>query len=212
MEQNQIVESALVQFGDMAIYQADLDQLCEEYISTLPVPDMVLKTAGFTGLLDYIYKKRLKQIIDGSKGTEHTNPSSFNYKVLDDIFNNLYIPLCYRFGLCPTVIQFSTLVNISNTLLTDIKNGVYRTNGSKVNPNRVQIVKRWYQCCESATIGRAINESSIGAIFAAKALYNYSDQQTIRIETGNQEQHETAEQIAARHAAAQLPEKPILDE
>ena len=150
-------------------------------------------------------------MIEQSRGTEGKAYNSYNYTVLDNIFNNLYIPLCYKYGLCPTVIQFAVLVNTPNGNLTDIKNGVYRNDGAKANPAWTQTVKNWYQVCESATIGKALNESSIGAMFVAKSVYNYSDQQTLRIETASAEQLESPEQIAARHSAAELPELPELD-
>jgi hypothetical protein len=45
-------------------------------------------------------------------------------------------------------------------------------------------------------------------MFALKALYGYRDNTTLTIENGSAQQHETAEQIAARHKGAQLPTKP----
>lgn len=205
------IENALVSFGDISIYADDIEQLCEEYINSLPVPEMVFKSAGFSGMLDYIYKNALKPVIDNSMQKGVTS-STYNYKLLDDIFFNLYIPLCYKYGLCPTVIQFCVLVNINNTNITDVKNGVYRNNGSKVNPTSSQIVKKWYQVCESATVGKALNESSVGAMFIAKAVYNYNDQAPQQIQLTTAATLESPEQIAARHASAQLPEKPMFEE
>ena len=200
------IDNALVSFGDISIYADDIEQLCEEYINSLPVPEMVFKSAGFSGMLDYIYKNTLKPVIDGSSA------NSYNYSVLDNIFYNIYLPLCYRYGLCPTVIQFCTLVNISNTNVTDVKNGVYRSNGAKANITNTQTVKKWYQVCESATVGKALNESSVGAMFIAKAVYNYNDQAPQQIQLTTAATLESPEQIAARHASAQLPEKPMLEE
>ena len=51
----QVIENAIVQFQDLAIYPSDIEQICEKYIATLPNPEMVYKTAGFSGMLDAIY-------------------------------------------------------------------------------------------------------------------------------------------------------------
>ena len=45
-------------------------------------------------------------------------------------------------------------------------------------------------------------------IFALKANFGYRDNQTITLESPSMIPHETAEQIAAKHASAMLPEKP----
>lgn len=196
-------ENAIFKYNDIVIYSDDINLLCDEYINSLPAPDMIYKSACFNGLLDYIYRQCLKRIINISK-----NNGKYNYTVLDNIFNDIYLPLCYRYNITPTVIQFTSLVKIDNAHLSDLRSGVYRTSSANVNPSTTQIVKTWYKACESATIGKVLNESSIGGMFIAKAVYGYSDAQTIKLETVDNDMHETAAEIAARHDTELLPEMP----
>lgn len=198
------MDNSIVACNGVEIYQTEIDILCEEYINSLPDSNLIYKSSVFSGLLDYIYKHCLKDRI--------RDQLKLDFELLDNIFNCIYIPICYKFDKVPTIIQFCVLVNIDNGHISDIKNGIYRTNGTKANTNHVQTVKKWYNTCESALLGKAINESSIGSIFALKSNFGYRDNQTITVESGSVLPHESAEQIAARHAAAMLPEKPVIDD
>lgn len=193
----------ILEYNGITLYADDITVICDDYINSLPEQSMIYKSTVFSGMLDSIYKRCIKNVI----------PEKYNldFTLLDNIFNNIYIPLCYRYNKVPTIIQFCVLVNIDNGNISDLKNGVYR-NGYKANTATTQTVKKWYSVCESALLDKAISESSIGSIFALKANFGYRDNQTITLETQSQIPHETAEQIAAKHASAILPEKPILDE
>lgn len=200
------IEKALISYGDYNIYQSDIKQLCDEYINSLDFPEMVYKTPGFSGLLDYIYKNALSDIINASR-----EGNKYNYNILDCIFYDIYIPLCSRYGLTPTILQFSVLCKIPNGFLGEIKSGVYNS-GTKVNTEHTRTVKNWYQSCESALFSRAVDANSIGAIFGLKACYQYSDQQVQQVQITTSQTLETPEQIAERHKSAALPEKPILED
>lgn len=197
-------EGTLITVNGIELYQSDIDVLCDEYIQSLPDSSMIYKSTVFCGLLDYIYKHVLKDIT-------RSNDNHIRYDVINEIFYNIYIPLCYRFDKVPTMIQFSVLVNVSNTHLTDVKNGVYRSNGTAVNIACNQMVKKWYDVCESALLGKAINESSIGSIFALKSSFGYHENQTVTIESRQLMPHETPEQIAAKYSDIERPEKPELE-
>lgn len=186
----------------MQIYQSDIDLYTAEYIDSLPNPDNIYKSATFTGLIEFISRKVIKPLnITDSTG------KTLNYKALNDIFYNIYIPICTRFNICPTVIGFSTLAKIDRANLTDIKNGIYRSDGRKASPEATQIVKKWFETCENGLTGKAINENGIGSIFLLKSKYGYQEQNTLTIQTDTIN-HDTAEQIASRHNAALIPEKP----
>lgn len=197
--------SILAQYNDIQIYQSDIDLYCQEYIDNLPDEQLIYKTPTFTGLLEYLYRKVIKNIVVKSY-------SGYDFKVLDNIFYNIYIPLTGKYGFTPTVIQFCTLVKIDNANISDIKNGVYRTSGIEAKKEKTQVVKKWYNTCESALLSRAVDTNSIGSIFALKSVYQYNDSQTIRIEQDITPTHESAAEISARYANASLPEKPRLDE
>lgn len=207
---NTDVIKPLIRYGDTIITQDDINQLCNEYIDSLPVPDMVLKSNCFTGMLNYIYRSVLKPIIDKSRISPTGKVYRYDYGLLDNIFDYIYLPLCYKYNITPTVIGFTSLVNISKENITDIRNGRYRHDGSKVNHNTTLIIQKWFDTCESSVIGKIVNENSIGNMFYAKSFYGYSEQQTIRIESGN-EQLDSIEQIALRHNTALIPEKPVLE-
>ena len=101
------------------------------------------------------------------------------------------------------------MLKIPSEHFTDLKNGFYRNGNGNVNKNTSQIVKNWHDTCKAATVGKALNDSqNIGAIFVSKAVYGLSDVQTVKIETASIGAHETAAEIAARHATEALPEMP----
>lgn len=202
------VETALVKANNISIYESDIVNVMENYITSLPNEDMIYKSAVFTGLLDSIYKRLLKSVITNDYGI---NNRQYDYKVLNDIFYNIYIPLCYRFDITPTVIAFCVLCNVSNKTISEIHNhGFYSDN--KVNKAITEIIEKWYQVCESGLLNRAISSNSIGSIFALKSVYQYSDQQTIRLETSINDSHETAAEISAKHSNAMIPQKPDLSD
>ena len=198
-------EIVLAEHNGIEVYQSDIDLYCQEYIDNLPDEQLIYKTPTFTGLLEYLYRKVIKNVVI-------KDYTGYDYNVLDNIFYNIYIPLTAKYGFTPSIIQFCTLVKIDNSNLTDVKNGLRRKDNTIVNQNSQQKVKKWYSTCESALFSRAVDTNSIGSIFALKSVYQYNDSQTIRIEQDMTPQHDTAAEIAARHSTATLPEKPDLSE
>ena len=199
------MSDAVVQYNDITIYDNDVQLLCDEYIDSLPNPDMIYKTAVFSGLLEYIYKNLLRNVVINKP------PYGYDYNVLNSVFYNIYIPLCAKYGISPTVIQFSALVKVSKDIFTEVRTGYYE-NGTRANPERTRTVKNWFNTCEASLLGKAVNDNGIGAIFALKANYGYRDNTTVTIESGQQTPHESAAEIAQRHSAARLPEAPQLDD
>ena len=74
-----------------------------------------------------------------------------------------------------------------------------------------ELAKKIQADCESILAGKVANTNSIGSMFILKCGYGWQENQHIVVETANTT-HDSAEQIAARHASAALPEKPDLDE
>lgn len=193
------MENTLIAYNGIEVYKSDIDLLCDEYVETLGNPEIVYKSYGFSGLLEYIYSHCLKNIV--------ISQSPYDYDVLNDIFYNVYVPLSSRYGNTPTIVQFCSMLKIDNHILGNAKKGVY--DGGKVN-NKVQsTVKNWFNTCEAGLLGRAVSENGVGAIFALKANYGYREASTVTVEQVTQA-HDTAEQIAARHHGAMLPERPDL--
>ena len=117
------------------------------------------------------------------------------------------MPLTYRFNITPTVIGFCIFVNIDNTNISDIKNGRFR-NGYKVkNVNATQTVKHWYDVCESALLYKAVNESSIGSIFALKAGYSYNDNPKQQIEISRPMDDKSVDELALEYSHTKPPKQ-----
>ena len=189
--------------GNIIIYESDVNMIESEYIESLPDQSLIFKSSCFNGLLNLIYDRFLKNILRKDK--------RIDYQLSNAVFDNIYIPLCTRYNICPTVLQFVTIMlHIPIEHITDIKNGIYRSNGSEVTKSHTQAIKRWYSVTESIMLGKAVNESSIGSIFGLKAVYGYSDQSPIQLEVTKTEEHESPEEISLRHQNAFIPEKPEL--
>lgn len=200
------MDGIVTQYGDITIYSDDIAVLCEQYINSLPNPDNIYKSNTFKGLLDYIYRHYLKDIDITSKDKANAH----NYQLLDKLFFDLYLPLVYKYNNSPSVLGFCTMCHISAEHISSVANGLYR-DGSRVNSQNSQIVKKWYQVTESSLFDKAVNESSVGSIFLLKSKFSYRETAPL-IEVSNVEQVDSPEQIAARHAQAALnmPEKPDL--
>ena len=197
------MNNAILTYNGIELYQNDIDILCDEYISSLHDESMIYKSTVFSGMLNYIYINKLKYLLDNGN---YKN----DYSLLDSIFNGVYISLCSKYNICPSIIQFSVLCHIDNAYLSSVKNGVH-DDGSKVNPIASQTVKNWYSICESMLLSKAVNESSIGSIFALKANYKYRDNDNISTLPTQAIQITDADTIKERHKQNRIPEKPIFE-
>ena len=148
-------------------------------------------------------------------------PDNNDVKLLDDIFN-IYIRLCVKYNMLPTLECFSMLININPSTLSRWSSGEYRTNiyyDSKGNyikdfaawqlnhqgeqyraePSTAhsQAVKKWKDICKNFLVNSLQNSKGVDAnkIFIAKAAYGMVE--TAPVPVANQVQHRTAEQIAA---------------
>ncbi len=200
------VKNPLITYQGIEIYGSDIDIVTAEYLEKLSNPEMIYtKSAVFNGLMHSIYTKLLKPLV--------YNPDvlrqSYDYKLLDNIFQSVYLPLCYGFNKTPTVISFAVLVDVDYEHLISVKNGYY-PGGEKVNITHSKLVRKWFTTCESGLVNKTVDENGIGSMFLLKAKYGYRDNQTLTIESGSKMVHETAAEIAQRYANARLPEKPEL--
>lgn len=195
----------LFSLDDITVYESDIDILCSDYINGLIDPEKIYNTSVFAGMLNYIYKRLVKNIIIADKAKRNNNYN--NYVLLDYLFD-VYKNLCSKYSQTPTILQFSTeFVNIDNRHLTDVKQGTYRHDGSKVNPDSTRIVKKWFDTCESRLASRTLETNSIGSMFILKSKYNWIEsKQQIEIINGSSQQA-TPEQIAQKYKDL---EKPVL--
>lgn len=85
-----------------------------------------------------------------------TKPSNDNIKLLDDIFN-IYIRLCSKYRVLPTLECFSFLVGVERRTFTDWSNGKTR------RATHSDTVKKWFDTCKSFTINRLSNQRVLSA-------------------------------------------------
>ena len=195
-----IKKSTIKTDTDIELYLNKIDSYVDEYISSLPDESIVYKSMGFNGLLYYIYKHCIIHVID--------NDSFYNdYDLLDRIFFDIYLPLCYRFNIVPSVIGYCTFVHIDNRNISDIKQGVYRKDGSRVKPESQRTVQRWYDAIETSLLYKATNENGIGSIFALKANYNYNDQPKQVIAIENNTDDKTVDELALEYSHTEPPKQ-----
>ena len=102
--------------------------------------------------------------------------------------------------------MFCTLVHIDSKNISDIKDGVYRKDGTKVNINSQHIIKRWYNVVESALMGNTFDSNSVGSLFGLKALFGYSDTSNVVI-TSQIESNQDPKAIAEKYKSVSLPDK-----
>ena len=152
-------------------------------------------------------------------------PDNNDIQLLDNIFN-IYIRLCVKYNMLPTLECFSMLININPSTLSRWSSGEYRTNiyydskGNyikdfaawqlnhkgeqyRVEPSTAhsQAVKKWKDICKNFLVNSLQNSKGVDAnkIFIAKAAYGMVE--TAPVPVQNAEQHRTSEQIAADYGA-----------
>ena len=134
-------------------------------------------------------------------------PKNEDIELLDNIFN-IYIRLCTRYSVLPSLEVFSFLVGINNGTFSDWADGQYRTSSG-----HGETVKKWKNICKGFTVNRLQNQTGTNAnlIFVAKAAYGMVEApQQVQVISG-QAPEQTAADIAARHMIGQA-ERPQLPE
>ncbi len=130
-------------------------------------------------------------------------PSNDNIELLDDIFD-VFVRVCSRYNVLPTLEVFSFLVGIERRTFTDWSNQKTRANTSHSDT-----VKKWFDICKNCTVNRLNNQAGTNAnlIFVAKAAYGMAE--TAPVQVGQQAgiPQQTAQEIAEKHRAVlELPE------
>ena len=190
------MDNTVLAYNGIELYQSEIDILCHEYLDSIGVIDNI-KPMQFNGMLLYIYNNKLRYIIPDTYKND--------YELLNNIFFDIYIPLCCKYGFCPTILQFTShLVRIDNKTLSQIRNGVY-ADGSKVNKITCETVEKWFDICESGLLSKAVETNGIGAIFALKANYKYRDNDIPAIQFTTKQENSTPEQLADKYGSIEKP-------
>lgn len=166
------------------IYRHDINYYADEYIRNELEIDHVDQESkkivkdSFVDMLFYISDRISK-------------PDNADIKALDNIFS-VYVRLCSKYSVNPTLEAFSFLVNIDRTTFTTWANGTYRT------AEHSNTVKKWLNICRGFLVDNLGNSKGTDAnkIFIAKAAYGMAETKAVEQEqiTGAKK---SIEQIAA---------------
>ena len=168
------IDDILVSCKAGVITSKDIQISINNYLETLYNPNEIYnnKPMLFNGLLEYIYKHNIKHLLQYNE----TN-NNYDWKLLNDVFINIYINLCYSFGYIPMLSTFIYhVLHIDLTYIYNIKDGI-RLDGSKVINNSSNYIKMWQQYCDSDLFNHIAQTNSVGGMFVAK-VRGYSDQPT----------------------------------
>lgn len=142
--------------------------------------------AVFHGMILYIYRKCFMP------NSADPLPNSRLKNTMLDINNpdvlksawHIYNDLCMRYNKTISVIQFCSFIGIDYDTLIRYANGLNKTTSQTI----CQIAKKIFSDAESATYGQAVDGNRIGAIFALKSKFGYTDNkpQEIIIHNGSQ--------------------------
>jgi len=164
--QNEVV---LVSKDDIEIYDSDIEIACDNYMAKLKEPELLYKSSNtFIGLLSYIRMTVLKPILTFTR----YDKNKYDYSLLDNIYNNVYVKLCSDYDKTPIIITFCEyLVDIDSEYICDIHTG-----RQKASSAAVAFVKKWYSNSKGANLSKVVDNNSIGAMFNLKANHGMSDQ------------------------------------
>lgn len=188
------------------VYRNDIYRLVDEYISTV----LQISPEEFDSI------KEFKQTVADSFvdmifyiADRIQKPSNDDIELLDSIFN-IFVRICSKYNVLPTLEVFSFLVNINRSTFSDWMRGDYRAASSHGTT-----VKKWFDICKNCTVNRLNNQPGTNAnlIFVAKAAYGMAE--TAPVQAGQQQgiPQQTAQQIADKYKdVLELPkmEKPEL--
>lgn len=152
----------LIQLKDDCFYYAN------QYIDTLPDKEIIYKSMVFNGMLHYIYIN----VFDNETFKKY----KYNIDMLDYIYNYIFSVLCTSYNMKRTILLFSTFLNIDKDSITNWKNGKVK----KLSNKDISKVKSWYRDSETDLLSGAINDGSIGSIFALKSVFNYRENDAIQ--------------------------------
>lgn len=176
-------------YNGTKVYTNAMQYYADEYITTLNKPDDIYTSNVFTGLIKYIrrnikFNKDIYESID----------------VLNDIWE-MYTELVYKYMQKPTIEEFSLLIGIHRDTIYSWMNGETRKSdySERLGTSRSDTIKKWQDECR---LGRYKSAASgnVGGIFLCKAVDGMVE--TAPIPVANQEQHRTAEQIAADYSTS----------
>nr|DAG68187.1 MAG TPA: hypothetical protein [Bacteriophage sp.] len=122
----------------------------------------------------------------------------------------MYIRVCGRFGISPTLQMFGLMVGINNGTFSDWVDKQYRANSK-----HGETVKKWKEICGAFALDKLHNQTGTNAnlIFACKVAYGMAETAPVPAAQQQGIPQQSAQQIADKYKnVLELPEadKPEL--
>lgn len=161
-----MTDNTITDSNGSEIYLHEIYRLVDEYIYAELDGDKSKVNESFLDMIFYISDRTVK-------------PSTENIELLDDIFN-IYIRLCAKYKVLPSLEVFSFLVKINRSTFADWRHG--RT---RLNTKHSTTVQKWFDICKGFTVNRLHNKGGTDAnlIFAAKAAYGMAETAPVMVDT-----------------------------
>lgn len=206
--------------NNIDIYEHRIYALFDEYKDTLSDNDkdcdiMIRNVRYFKGALKHIYLQLFRPTVlyDSLSNTYSSSILDYNdTETLDRIWS-IYVSLCYKYGIKPTVMQYGLMTGIPNDTMQEWaagSNSVGNISGflTGQQEQKHKVAKSWMQEQETALFDGA-SQGSIGDIFLLKSIYNYRDNTNITIDnnTSAEERHAIESDLIRRLTTA--PESAI---
>lgn len=177
LEVQDVTDNAVKTAGGADLYLHDIYYYADEYIQSELDGDKESATDSFVDMILYISDRI-------------TKPGTEDIELLDSIFN-VYVRLCTKYKVLPTLEVFSFLVDINRSTFSTWISGEYRA-----STGHSDTAKKWFNICKSFTVNRLHNKGGTDAnlIFIAKAAYGMAE--TAPIQTaGTAQRVLTAEEL-----------------
>lgn len=130
-------------------------------------------------------------------------PSNDDIELLDGIFD-IYVRLCAKYRVLPTLEMFSFLVKINRTTFTDWSNKEYR-----LSTAHGDTVKKWFSTCRSFVIDKLHgggNDANL--IFTAKAAYGLRETTPTPVESKPEYRHLASREELGLEVPTERPALP----
>lgn len=188
------------------VYENKIWLLVDEYINTV----LCISQGDYDSIEKYkkdVADNRIDMFFYISDHIE--KPDNNNIELLDSIFN-IYIRVCGRYGISPTLQMFGLMVGINNGTFSDWMDKQYRANSK-----HGETVKKWKDTCGAFALDKLHNQTGTNAnlIFACKVAYGMAETAPVQVAQQQGIPQQSAQQIADKYKnVLELPEadKPEL--
>lgn len=144
-----------------------------DFLDTLNGAQDPENIAVFHGMILYIYRKCFMPDSNDILPNARLKNTTLDINSPDALKSawHIYIDLCMRYNKTVSVIQFCAFIGIDYDTLIRYANGINKGTSQTI----CQIAKKIFSDAESATYGQAVDGNRIGAIFALKSKFGYTD-------------------------------------